>query len=172
LRKSKVFTPFSGDFNAPMYLCFMRAVIQRVSRAQVTIDQRIVGAIEHGCLILLGIAHEDTQEDIDWLVQKLSTLRIFADETGKMNLDIQAVHGSFLVVSQFTLHARYEKGNRPSYIGAAPPDYAIPLYKTFVSSLRTVSGCSVATGEFGAMMAVELVNDGPVTILIDTHNKE
>ncbi len=155
-----------------MYLCNMRAVIQRVSRAKVTVDDRIVGAIDQGCLILLGISPDDTPDDIDWLVQKLSTLRIFSDEEGKMNLDIHAIQGSFLVVSQFTLHARYKKGNRPSYIGAAPPEYAIPLYEKFISALRNVSGCTVATGEFGAMMAVELINDGPVTILIDTQNKE
>lgn len=150
----------------------MRAVIQRVSRAQVTVNDQVVGAINTGCMVLLGVAHNDTQEDIDWLVQKLSTLRIFSDEEGKMNLDIQNVQGSFLVVSQFTLHARYKKGNRPSYIGAAPPELAIPLYENFISSLRSVSGRPVETGEFGAMMAVELINDGPVTILIDTHNKE
>lgn len=155
-----------------MYLWFVRAVIQRVSRAEVRVQDRLTGAIDRGCVVLLGIAHEDTLEDITWLVQKLTALRIFSDQEGKMNLNIGEVNGSFLVVSQFTLHARYKKGNRPSYIGAAPPEKAIPLYESFISVLRGACNCPVATGEFGAMMAVELVNDGPVTIIIDTQNRE
>lgn len=123
-------------------------------------------------LVLLGIEDADNEEDVEWLCDKLSRLRIFPDAEGIMNLDIQAVNGAFMVVSQFTLHASTKKGNRPSYIKAAHPDKAIPLYELFVSTLRKTSSCPVQTGRFGAMMQVELINDGPVTILFDTKNKE
>lgn len=150
----------------------MRVVIQRVSEASVSIDQQIVGAIQHGLMILLGIETEDTEEDIDWLCNKISGLRIFSDEEGKMNLDIQDIQGDFLVVSQFTLHAKTKKGNRPSFIHAAKPDMAIPLYEQFKKKLAVISGRNVTSGEFGADMKVTLINDGPVTIIIDTKMKE
>lgn len=150
----------------------MRAVIQRVSEASVTIDGRTKSAIAVGLLVLLGIEVEDGQEDIDWLCRKLSQLRIFGDEAGLMNRSIQEVEGSFLVVSQFTLHASTKKGNRPSYIKAARPETAIPLYEAFVRELAVLSGRPVGTGEFGADMKVRLLNDGPVTILIDSKQKE
>ena len=150
----------------------MRVVIQRVKRASVEIDQITFSEIDQGILVLLGVIEEDDQNDIDWLCRKLSNLRIFNDENGVMNLSIKEVNGSFLVVSQFTLHANTKKGNRPSYIRAAGPEHAIPLYEKFIESLRIESGLKVATGEFGADMKVELVNDGPVTIMIDSKNKE
>lgn len=150
----------------------MRAVVQRVSKASVTIDSKVTGSINLGMLVLLGIEDADNEEDVAWLCGKLSRLRIFPDADGVMNLDIQAMNGAFLVVSQFTLHASTRKGNRPSYIRAAQPDKAIPLYNLFISELEKTSGCPVQTGRFGAMMQVELINDGPVTILIDTKNKE
>lgn len=150
----------------------MRAVIQRVSEASVVIDGQLKSAIAVGLLVLLGIEADDNQEDIDWLCRKLSQLRIFGDEAGLMNRSIQEVEGSFLVVSQFTLHASTKKGNRPSYIKAARPEVAIPLYEAFVQTLASVSGRPVGTGEFGADMKVSLLNDGPVTILIDTKQKE
>ena len=125
-----------------------------------------------GMLILLGIEEADTQEDVDWLCQKLTKLRIFSDENDAMNLDINQVEGSFLVVSQFTLHALTKKGNRPSFIRAARPEIAIPLYEVFLKHLVEISGCDVQSGEFGAMMAVELLNDGPVTILMDSKHRE
>ncbi|HMM10691.1 MAG TPA: D-aminoacyl-tRNA deacylase [Bacteroidales bacterium] len=150
----------------------MRAVIQRVSKASVSIESKLTGEIGKGMLVLLGIEETDNEQDVEWLVGKLSRLRIFPDENGVMNLDIQAISGSFLVVSQFTLHASTKKGNRPSYIRAAPPEKAIPLYESFIDQLGRTSGCAVQTGRFGAMMQVELINDGPVTILIDTKNKE
>ncbi|HTO37548.1 MAG TPA: D-aminoacyl-tRNA deacylase [Brumimicrobium sp.] len=150
----------------------MRAVIQRVSEANVKINGDIHGQIETGFLILLGIEEEDTEEDVDWLCKKVSGLRIFSDEEGKMNLDIKDIKGAFLVISQFTLHAKTKKGNRPSFIHAAKPDIAIPLYESFKSKLAIESGLTVASGEFGADMKVTLCNDGPVTIIIDTKNKE
>lgn len=150
----------------------MRAVIQRVSEANVKINGDIHGQIETGFLILLGIEEEDTEEDVDWLCKKVSGLRIFSDEEGKMNLDIKDIKGAFLVISQFTLHAKTKKGNRPSFIHAAKPDIAIPLYESFKSKLAKESGLTVASGEFGADMKVTLCNDGPVTIIIDTKNKE
>lgn len=150
----------------------MRAVIQRVSEASVVIDGQLKSAIAVGLLVLLGIEADDNQEDIDWLCRKLSQLRIFGDEAGLMNRSIQEVEGSFLVVSQFTLHASTKKGNRPSYIKAARPEVAIPLYEAFVQTLASVSARPVGTGEFGADMKVSLLNDGPVTILIDTKQKE
>ncbi len=150
----------------------MRVVIQRVSEASVTIEGKINASIGQGLLILLGIENADGQEDIDWLCKKISQLRIFGDAEGKMNLSVQDVGGAMIVVSQFTLHASTKKGNRPSYIQAAKPDVAIPLYEKFVKTLRTVSGLEVGTGEFGADMKVRLLNDGPVTIAMDTKVKE
>lgn len=149
----------------------MRIVIQRVSEAAVKIDARINGQIGTGMLILLGIEHEDDESDADWLIQKVCALRIFSDEEGKMNLSINDVSGRFLVVSQFTLHASTKKGKRPSYIQAARPEQAIPLYEYFVQTLGNSSGTKIETGEFGADMKVSLVNDGPVTLLIDSKNR-
>ncbi len=150
----------------------MRTVIQRVSEASVKIDGKVVGQIDRGLMILLGIEQDDDQTDADWLIQKIIGLRIFSDEESKMNLSISEVGGRFLVVSQFTLHASTKKGNRPSYIKAARPEHAIPLYEYVVQQLSVQSGISVETGEFGVDMKVSLVNDGPVTILIDSKNKE
>lgn len=149
----------------------MRIVIQRVSEANVKIDNRICGQIETGMLILLGIEHDDDQTDADWLIQKVCNLRIFSDSEGKMNLSIDEINGRFLVVSQFTLHASTKKGNRPSYIQAARPEHAIPLYEYFIRELSNASKTEVETGKFGADMKVSLVNDGPVTILIDSKNR-
>lgn len=150
----------------------MRIVAQRVSRASVTIGGKLKSAIGLGMMVLLGIEEADTEEDVEWLCAKLAKLRIFSDENDAMNLDINQADGSFLVVSQFTLHALTKKGNRPSFIRAARPEQAIPLYELFVKRLGEVSGREVLTGEFGAMMEVELVNDGPVTILMDSKNRE
>ena len=146
----------------------MRAVIQRVSTASVTIHGDMKSAISIGFMVLLGIETEDTKEDADWLSNKIAMLRIFGDENGLMNKDIKEVNGDILVVSQFTLHAAYKKGNRPSFIKAARPEQAIPLYEYFVSILSEKLGKPVATGTFGADMKVALVNDGPVTIIMDT----
>ncbi len=150
----------------------MRAVLQRVSRASVTVDNNITGKIGIGFLIFLGIVPEDSIEDIDWLVKKCVNMRIFTDAEGKMNLSIKDVGGNFLVVSQFTLHASTKKGNRPSFIKAAKPDHAIPMYEQFCSGLNMTSGLNVQRGIFGADMKVELLNDGPVTIIIDSKIKE
>lgn len=150
----------------------MRVVIQRVSTASVTINHDVKGAIGRGFMILLGIETADTQEDADWLVKKIIPLRVFSDDEGLMNKSIEEVGGDILVVSQFTLHASYKKGNRPSFIRAARPEQAIPLYEYFVAQLSAPLGKPVVTGTFGADMQVALVNDGPVTILMDTHNKE
>lgn len=150
----------------------MKAVIQRVSHASVTIEGSIKSSIEKGYLILLGICNEDSQEDIDWLVHKIVNLRIFDDENGVMNRNILDTNGNIIVVSQFTLMASYKKGNRPSWIRAAGHETAVPLYESFVSTLSTAMGRPVGTGEFGADMKVELLNDGPVTICMDTKNKE
>ncbi len=150
----------------------MRAVIQRVSTASVTIHGDMRSAIGPGFMVLLGIEAEDTNEDADWLCQKIAKLRVFSDDEGLMNKDIADIDGELLVVSQFTLHASYKKGNRPSFIKAARPDIAIPLYEYFVQQLHILTGKHVATGEFGADMKVALVNDGPVTIVMDTKNKE
>ena len=150
----------------------MRIVAQRVSRASVTIEGKLKSAIGLGMMILLGIEEADNEEDVDWLCSKLSKMRIFGDENDAMNLDINQIGGSFLVVSQFTLHAMTKKGNRPSFIRAARPEQAIPLYELFVKRLHEVSGREVLTGEFGAMMEVELINDGPVTIIMDSKHKE
>ena len=150
----------------------MRAVIQRVTEASVTIDNQVNGKIDLGLLVLLGIEEIDTQEDINWLVRKISSMRIFSDQDNKMNLSVQDVKGSFLVISQFTLHASTKKGNRPSFIKAAKPDKAIQLYQEFCSSLSIHSELLVATGIFGADMKVRLLNDGPVTIIIDSQKKD
>src|SRR5262245_42224536 len=145
----------------------MRVVLQRVRRASVTIDNEVVGAIGPGLLVLLGIRHGDTIEAARWLAEKTVALRIFADDDGKMNRGITDVGGSVLVVSQFTLYGDCSKGRRPSFIDAAPPEVAIPLYEGFVEAIRAL-GVPVATGRFGAMMDVELINDGPVTLIIDS----
>ena len=150
----------------------MRAVIQRVSSASVTIDGKVKSSIGPGLLVLLGIGHEDTKEDMDWLVKKIAGLRIFNDDAGVMNRSIVDVSGNALVVSQFTLMASTKKGNRPSYIGAAGHELAIPLYEQFCAALSSAIGRPVGTGEFGADMKVALVNDGPVTIGMDTKNKD
>lgn len=150
----------------------MRIVAQRVSRASVTINNKVKSKIGIGMMVLLGIEEADNEEDVDWICSKLSKLRIFSDDHDAMNLDINQVEGSFLVVSQFTLHALTKKGNRPSFIRAARPETAIPLYELFLKRLAEVSGRPVLSGEFGAMMDVELVNDGPVTILMDSKRKE
>jgi D-tyrosyl-tRNA(Tyr) deacylase len=150
----------------------MRAVIQRVSSASVSIGGKEKSAIGVGLLVLLGIGHEDSQEDLEWLVKKIAGLRIFDDEAGVMNLSVTDIGGEALVVSQFTLMASTKKGNRPSYIGAAGHEKAIPLYQAFCDALSCAIGRPVGTGEFGADMQVALVNDGPVTICIDTKNKE
>ncbi|GAA3596938.1 D-aminoacyl-tRNA deacylase [Flavivirga amylovorans] len=150
----------------------MKAVIQRVSKASVTINGEQVASISTGLLVLLGIVNEDTLEDIKWLTNKIVNLRVFADENNIMNTSLLDVNGDAIVVSQFTLHASTKKGNRPSYIKAAKPNVAIPLYKSFVKQLEDNLGKSVQTGQFGADMKVELLNDGPVTIIIDSKNKE
>ncbi|MGY6562049.1 MAG: D-aminoacyl-tRNA deacylase [Luteibaculaceae bacterium] len=149
----------------------MKIVIQRVSRASVSENQKVVGSIGLGLLVLVGVTHNDTQEDLEWLVKKTIALRIFSDDQGLMNLDITQVKGSFLVVSQFTLHASTKKGNRPSFIHSADPKIAEEFYETFCSRLATDSGLTVERGVFGANMEVELVNSGPVTILIDSKDK-
>jgi D-tyrosyl-tRNA(Tyr) deacylase len=150
----------------------MKTVIQRVRHAGVTIDGTLKASIGNGFLVLLGVADNDTQEDADWLVKKVAQLRVFDDENGVMNRSIMDVDGEILVISQFTLLASYKKGNRPSYIHAANHDISIPLYEYFCTKLSDEIGKKVATGEFGADMKVELLNDGPVTICMDTHNKE
>nr|WP_315174908.1 D-aminoacyl-tRNA deacylase [uncultured Flavobacterium sp.] len=150
----------------------MRTIIQRVAHASVTVEGKVVAEIQKGLLVLVGIEDADTQEDMDWLVTKITQLRIFGDENEVMNLSIQDVGGDVLVVSQFTLHAATKKGNRPSYIKAAKPDFAIPMYERFVKALESKLGKKVSTGIFGADMKVLLLNDGPVTIQIDSKNKE
>ena len=150
----------------------MRIVLQRVSEASVRINGSVTGEIGKGFLILLGIEHDDTNEDAQWLIQKITQLRVFSDEEGKMNLSIQEIKGRMLVVSQFTLHASTKKGNRPSYIRAARPETAIPLYNFFLDELERIAEQKVESGEFGADMKVALVNDGPVTISIDSKNRE
>ena len=150
----------------------MRIILQRVSEASVKIDGNIKGAIEGGLLVLLGIEAADSEVDADWLISKISGLRIFSDSEGKMNLSIKDINGALLVISQFTLFASTKKGNRPSYIQAARPEQAIPLYEYFVSKLKSETNLIVETGTFGADMKISLVNDGPVTISIDSKNKE
>ena len=150
----------------------MRVVIQRVSRASVTIEGTIKSSIQNGFLILLGICDEDTMEDVDWLVHKIAGLRVFDDENHVMNRSILDIDGEILVISQFTLYASYKKGNRPSWFRAGSHEHSIPLYEAFCSQLSEATGKTVGTGEFGADMKVELLNDGPVTICMDTKNKE
>ena len=150
----------------------MKAVIQRVATASVTISEKIVAQIDNGLLILIGIEEADNQEDIHWLCQKIVNLRVFSDENQVMNFSVKDTNGEVLLVSQFTLHASTKKGNRPSYIKAAKPEIAIPMYEKCITQLESELGKKIQTGQFGADMKVALVNDGPVTILIDTKNKE
>ncbi|MEO8516574.1 MAG: D-aminoacyl-tRNA deacylase [Flavobacterium sp.] len=150
----------------------MKVVIQRVSQASVVIDKKIVADIPKGLLVLVGIEDADTIEDINWLTSKIANLRIFGDDNDVMNLSIKDIHGEMIVVSQFTLHALTKKGNRPSYIKASKPEVAIPLYENFVKQMEAELGKEVQTGAFGADMKVSLINDGPVTIIIDSKNKE
>ena len=150
----------------------MRTVIQRVANASVTVESKVVAEIQKGLLVFVGIEEADSQEDLDWLVTKITQLRIFNDENEVMNLSVQDIDGDVLVVSQFTLHAATKKGNRPSYIKAAKPDFAIPMYERFVKTLESKLGKKVPTGIFGADMKVLLLNDGPVTIQMDSKNKE
>jgi len=150
----------------------MRIVIQRVTEASVSIAETVKSTIAGGLLILLGIEDADGQDDIDWLCAKISNLRIFPDENGVMNLSVKDVGGELMVISQFTLHASTKKGNRPSYIKASKPDTAIPLYESFIKTLSSESGQDIKSGEFGAMMDIHLINSGPVTIMIDSKNRE
>nr|WP_314248522.1 D-aminoacyl-tRNA deacylase [Capnocytophaga leadbetteri] len=150
----------------------MRVVIQKVTEASVSIENQIVASIDKGLLVLVGIEDGDTNEDIAWLSSKIVNLRVFDDANGVMNLSVKEMEGEVLIVSQFTLHASTKKGNRPSYIKAARPEVAIPIYEAFIKQVETLLGKRVPTGQFGAMMQVSLCNDGPVTILIDTKNKE
>jgi len=150
----------------------MKTVIQRVSQSSVTINNEIVAQIQNGLLVLVGIEDADQQEDIVWLASKIANLRIFADENDIMNLSVKEINGDIIVVSQFTLHASTKKGNRPSYIKSSKPDIAVPLYESFVLQMELELGKKVQTGRFGADMKVSLVNDGPVTIIIDSKNKE
>lgn len=149
----------------------MKVVIQRVTSASVTIETEIVANIQSGLLVLVGIEDEDSQEDIDWLSQKIINLRIFGDENEVMNLSVKDIHCDIIIVSQFTLHASTKKGNRPSYIKASKPEIAVPLYEKFVKQMELELGKKIQTGKFGADMKVALVNDGPVTIIIDSKNK-
>ena len=150
----------------------MRVVIQKVTQASVSIENQIETSIDKGLLVLVGIEDGDTNEDIAWLSSKIVNLRVFDDDNGVMNLSVKEVEGDVLIVSQFTLHASTKKGNRPSYIKAARPEVAIPIYEAFIKQVESLLGKKVPTGQFGAMMQVSLCNDGPVTILIDTKNKE
>ncbi|MFO7998917.1 MAG: D-aminoacyl-tRNA deacylase [Bacteroidales bacterium] len=150
----------------------MRAVIQKVAQSSVEIEDKIHASVKQGLLVFLGIEDADDDEDIDWLAGKIARLRVFDDAAGVMNLSLQDIKGEVLVISQFTLHASTKKGNRPSYIRAAKPEKAIPLYEKFIRVLAQVSGCQVASGIFGAYMKVSLTNDGPVTIAIDTKSRE
>ena len=150
----------------------MKAVIQRVSQASCKVDNEITGSIEIGFLVLLGIEEADTDEDLQWLAQKITNLRVFGDENGLMNKSLADVGGNILLISQFTLFAQTKKGNRPSFIRAARPEKAIPLYEKMISSLEVLTGKKIATGIFGADMKISLVNDGPVTIIMDTKDKE
>ncbi len=150
----------------------MRTVIQRVTKASVVVEEKVTGTIQNGLLILLGIEDADTDADIEWLSGKIVNLRIFDDAKGIMNISIKDINGDILLISQFTLHASTKKGNRPSYIKASKPEFAIPMYEKMIARLEQEMGKKIQTGIFGAMMKVELVNDGPVTIVIDTKNKE
>ncbi len=166
------------DFVNDRFLCIfdkinkMRVVIQRVTEANVKVDEKIIGKIGKGLMILVGIENADTQDDIDWLTHKIVNLRIFSDENGVMNKSLQDIDGEVLIISQFTLHAKTKKGHRPSYIHAAKPDIAIPLYNSFIKAFEQKISKKPATGKFGAMMDISLINNGPVTIIIDTKNKE
>ena len=170
INKSERETQEGLESNKKRY--FMRVVIQRVTHASVDIDKQTVASINKGLLVLVGIEDSDTNEDIAWLSAKMVNLRVFDDENGVMNLSVKDVGGEVLIVSQFTLHASTKKGNRPSYIKAARPEVAIPIYETFIKQVESLLGKRVPTGQFGAMMQVAFCNDGPVTILIDTKNKE
>lgn len=150
----------------------MRIILQRVRSAEVFVKTNLRGSIKKGVLLFLGIAHNDTPEDADWLAAKICGLRVFADSEGKMNLDLAQTNGEVLVVSQFTLHASVKKGNRPSFVNAARPEQAIPLYNYFTDQMEKLTGRPCATGEFGADMQVALVNDGPVTLFLDSKNRE
>ena len=150
----------------------MRAVIQKVTRASLSIDSEVYSQIGEGLMVLLGIEDSDTNEDIEWLADKIRKLRIFEDENGVMNLSVEDVKGEMMIVSQFTLHASTKKGNRPTYIRASKPEFSKPMYESFVARTRGVFAGKVATGVFGADMQIELVNNGPTTIIIDTKNKE
>ncbi len=150
----------------------MRVVIQKVKQASVTVGNKLISAIKNGLLVLVGIESEDTENDIDYLVRKIVQLRVFNDENDVMNLSVQEIGGHVIVVSQFTLHASTKKGNRPSYIRAARPEFSIPMYKKFVAAMEDALGKKIETGEFGAMMDVALINDGPVTIIIDSKQKD
>ena len=149
----------------------MRAVIQRVKSAKVEVEGKSIGAIEKGLLVLLGITHDDQQSDMDWLIKKMVQLRIFEDEAGKMNLSVDDVKGGLLIVSQFTLYGDCKKGNRPSFIRSAPPAVSIPIYESFLETLRVRFAGPIETGEFGATMDVSLVNDGPITIILDSRQQ-
>lgn len=150
----------------------MRAIVQRVSECTLRIDNQIYSQIGMGLLVLLGIEDNDTEQDLEWLCHKIDSLRIFGDENGMMNLDIHDIQGELMIVSQFTLHASTRKGNRPSFTKAAKPDLAMPLYEKFIETAEKLLNTPVSTGKFGADMAINLVNDGPVTIILDTRNKE
>jgi len=150
----------------------MRAILQRVTNASVSINNEVTSKIGQGILLFIGIEDADTSDDINWLSNKITQLRIFNDDDNIMNLSVKDIKGELLVVSQFTLHAKTKKGNRPSYIKAASPDIAIPIYNQFIKQLKIDSGLAISTGVFGAMMEISLTNDGPVTIIIDTKNKE
>ncbi len=150
----------------------MRVVIQKVKEASVSVENKTISSIKKGLLILVGIENTDTQEDINWLVKKVVQLRIFSDENEVMNLSVKDVGGDIIVVSQFTLHANTKKGNRPSYIRAAKPDFSIPMYEKFIDEMESALGKKVGAGEFGATMDVALINDGPVTIIIDSKQKD
>lgn len=150
----------------------MRVIIQKVKEASVAVEGKIISSIKNGLLVLVGVENSDTQEDIDYLVKKTTQLRIFDDENGVMNLSVKDIGGDIIVVSQFTLHANTKKGNRPSYIRSAKPDFSIPMYEKFVATIELALGKKVCTGEFGAMMDVTLINDGPVTIIIDSKEKD
>lgn len=168
----QLFTAKHRPFAFFEYICSMRIVIQRVSQASVTINQQLKAQISKGLLVLLGITHNDTEADARWLAKKVATLRIFDDETGTMNRSVNDIDGEILLISQFTLMASCKKGNRPSWVHAADHATAIPLYERFIELLAQETGKQIATGTFGADMKVSLVNDGPVTICIDSQNKE
>lgn len=150
----------------------MRTIIQRVKHASVTVEGEIIGKINAGLLVLVGFENDEPQEDFDWMIKKITQLRVFNDENGVMNKSVKEVNGDLLIVSQFTLHANCKKGNRPSYIRAAKPDISIPYYEKFIKEIEAILGKKVATGKFGADMKVELLNDGPVTIMLDTKQKD